>query len=178
MTRTITLNWIDWIVLAVVLVSILRGAKWGLLAGFGDLAVLVAAFLAAAASYSPVTAWGRTQLPGPPPKDWAAFITFVVIWIGLYILAGGMVRWALGGAAGAPAARLLGGVLGALRGLVFATAALVVVLAGPFDRAVATDASRSYVAPALLRANDRVQAALLPALPVQVPRIGPGGARF
>lgn len=178
MLRTITLNWIDWIILAIVLVSFLRGARWGVLAGLGDLVVLVAAFLTAAALYASATVWMRRETFDSLSEAWAAFLTFVVIWLGLYLPVGWLARWALGGNAAAPAARLVGGAIGALRGLVLVTAALAIVLAGPFGRAVAADASRSWVAPSLLQANDRVQAALLPALHVQVPRIGPGATRF
>ncbi len=176
MPRPITLTWIDWITLAIVLVSILRGARSGVLAGLADLAVLVAAFLAAAALY-PQGASLVQQYRGLLPAPWAAFAAFVVIWLGLYILVGLLARWAFGGAT-APASRMLGGVLGGIRGLVLATALLVVTLAAPFHRAVTADAERSHLAPYLLRANDRVEAALLPRLPVRVPRIGPGGRLF
>ncbi len=177
MPRTITLNWMDWITLTIVLVSILRGARFGVLAGLADLAILIATFLAAATLYSPVTAWMRQQIYGPLPEAWAAFITFVIIWLGLYMLVGWLARWTLGKAA-APGSRMLGGVLGGIRGLVLVTTLLVVTLAGPFHGSVATDAERSQVAPYLLRASDRIEALLLPALPMHVPRIGPGGKLF
>ncbi len=178
MPRTITFNWIDWIILATVLISILRGARWGILAGLGDLAVLIATFLTAAMLYAPATVWARQQMPSALSKSWAEFIAFVIIWLGLYIPVGWMARWGLGRGVAAPAARLLGGALGGVRGLVLATAALILVLAAPFRQAIAADVPRSWVAPSLLQISDRVQAALLPALPARVPRIGPGGTRF
>ncbi len=177
MPRTIALNWIDWVILAIVLVSILRGSRFGVVAGLGDLAVLVGAFLAAGALYPGIAAWARHDLV-PFPEAWAAFSAFLIIWLGLYLPVGWLVRWAVGGHAGAPLSRLLGGVLGGIRGLVLMTALLVVTLAGPFDQAIAADAKRSWVVTSLLRANDRVEAVLLPALPVSVPRLGPGGVRF
>lgn len=176
MPRTITLTWIDWIIMAIVLLSILRGARFGVLAGLVDLAVLGAAFLAAAAFYPAGAALALhyvTALSAP----WAAFAAFLVIWLGLYLAAGLLVRLALGGAA-PPASRMLGGVLGGIRGLVLVTALLVVTLASPFHGAVAPDAKRSQVVPYLLRANDRVEVLLLPRLPVHVERIGPGGRLF
>ncbi len=178
MPRTITFDWIDWIILATVLISILRGARWGVLAGLGDLTVLIATFLTAAALYAPAAVWARPQVPSALSTGWAEFIAFVIIWLGLYIPVGWVARWSLGRGTETPAARLLGGALGGVRGLVLATAALVLVLAAPFRQVIAVDVPRSWTAPILLRANDRAQAALLPALPVRVPRIGPGGTRF
>lgn len=176
MSRTITLNWLDWITLAIVLLSILRGARHGALAGLADLVVLVGAFLAAAALYGAGATSVHRYLPFVP-SAWAAFVAFVVIWVGLYVLVGTLARWALAGSP-APASRMLGGVLGGIRGLVLATILLVIILAAPFHQAVAPDAVRSRVAPYLLRADEHAAALLLPALPVRVPRIGPGGTMF
>jgi uncharacterized membrane protein required for colicin V production len=176
MPRTIAFTWMDWLTLAIVLVSVLRGARYGVLAGAADLVVLVAAFLGAAALYSDGAWLLRRSLPALP-APWAAFIAFVVIWAGLYLPAGLLARAALDGEA-APGSRMLGGALGALRGLVLSTILLVILLAAPFHRTIAADAQRSRVAPYLLRANERIGALLLPALPVRVPRIGPGGRMF
>lgn len=178
MPRTITFNWIDWIILATALISILRGARWGVLAALGDLAALIATFLAAAMLYAPAAAWARPQMPSALSRGWAEFIAFVIIWVGLYIPLGWVARRSLSQGAAVPAARLLGGALGGVRGLVLATAALILMLASPFRQTIAADVPRSWVAPSLLWAGDRVQTALLPALPVRVPRIGPGGRRF
>lgn len=188
MPDTSSLNWMDWITLAIVLVSILRGTRYGVLAGAGDLAALIAAFFAASALYTQgavaLYRWldlARHQplldrLPGMPPA-WEALLSFIVIWLGLYIPAGNIVRWVLGHAA-VPASRMLGGLLGGVRGLALVTALLVIMLAAPFHRVVAADAARSRVAPYLLKAHEGVEKFLLPTLPVHVPRIGPGGTLF
>lgn len=176
MSRTLTVNWMDWMTLAIVLVSVLRGARRGVLAGVLDVAVLVAAFLSAAVLYSEGAAVLRSHL-SVLPSQWAAFLAFLIIWFGLYLPVGMLVRWALGGEA-VPASRMMGGVLGILYGLVLVTALLVVTLAAPFHRVVAVDAGRSRVAPYLLRANDRALGLLRPVLPLRVPRIGPGGKSF
>ena len=175
MPRTITLNWIDWVTLAIVLVSILRGARFGAVAVLVDLAGLVATYLAAAAVY-PQGAIHLRQVPGLTPS-WQGLIAFVVIWLGLYVPLGILIKWALARAT-FPASGFLGGVFGVARGVVLAAALLVLTLAAPFRSVVATDAHRSQVAAYLLRGNERVQQVLLPALPVRVPRLGPGGAVF
>lgn len=175
MPRTITLNWIDWVTLAIILVSVLRGVRFGALAGLVDLGSLVATYLAAAAVYSSGAVYLH-QVPVLTPS-WQKLIAFVVIWLGLYLPLGILIRWALARAT-FPASGLLGGVLGVARGVVLAAALLVLTLAAPFRSVVGADAHHSQVAPYLLRGNERIQRVLLPALPVRVPRLGPGGVVF
>lgn len=175
MPRTITLSWIDWVTLAIVLVSILRGVRYGALAGLVDLAGLVATYLAAAAVY-PKGAEYLRQVPGLT-RSWQGFAAFLVIWLVLYFPLGILIRWVFARAR-FPGSGLLGGILGVVRGLVLTAALLLLALAAPFRHVVAADAHRSQVAPYLLTGSQRVQAVLLPALPVHVPRLGPGGADF
>jgi len=173
--RTIILNWIDWVTLAIVLVSILRGARFGAVAGLVDLGVLVASYLTAAASYSK----GADLLLEVSVLDrpWDDVIAFVVIWLGLYLPLGLLIRWVFARAK-FPGSGLLGAVLGVARGLVLTAALLLLTLAAPFRSVVAADAHRSRVAPYLLSGSARVLSVLLPTLPVRVPRLGPGGAVF
>ncbi len=113
MPRTITFNWIDWITLAIVLISVLRGARFGAVAGVIDLAGLIATYLAAAATY-PRGAALLHQAPMLSPS-WEALIAFVVIWLGLYIPLGLLIRWACAWAR-FPASGLVGGAFGVARG--------------------------------------------------------------
>jgi len=175
MPREITLNWIDWVTLAIVLVSILRGARFGALAGLVDLAGLIATYLTAAWAY-PRGLEYLPRVPGLSPS-WEGLIAFVVIWLGLYLPLGILIRWTLGRAR-FPASGLLGGLLGVARGIVLVAVLLVLALAAPFRSVVAADTHRSQVAPYLVRGSERVQEILLPALPVRVRRLGPGGALF
>ncbi len=175
MPRTIALNWIDWVTLAIVLVSILRGARFGAAAGLVDLAGLVATYLAAAALY-PSGAEYLRQVPGLA-LSWQRLIAFLVIWLGLYLPLGLLVRWIFA-RANFPASGLIGAVFGIARGIVLAALLLVLTLAAPFRGVVAADAHRSQVAPYLLGGSERVQTVLLPALPVHIRRLGPGGATF
>jgi uncharacterized membrane protein required for colicin V production len=174
MPRTITLNWIDWVTLAIVLVSILRGARFGALAGLVDLAGLIATYLAAAWAYPRGIEYLRQV---PMSRSWEGLIAFVVIWLGLYLPLGILIRWTLARAR-FPASGLLGGVLGVARGTVLAASLLLLALAAPFRSVVAADTHRSQVAPYLVRGSERVQDILLPKLPVTVTRLGPGGVVF
>ena len=175
MARTITVNWIDWITLAIVLVSVLRGTRYGVLAGIIDFVAMLAAFLAASIAYAQVVPALKRSLFLPP--SWGGFLAFTVIWLGLYIAVGIIVRL-VHGIKTVPLSEILGGAMGIVRGLALATACLVIALAAPFHRAIEQDAKQSIVAPVLLRGYNAVMAAVLPTLPVRVPRIGPGGTVF
>lgn len=173
--RTITLNWIDWITLAVVLVSILRGAKYGLVAGALDIFMLLVTFFFTSAQYQRGVELLKEHLFLPPA--WAGLVSFVIIWLGLYSLSGILFRWSLGETED-PTSRTLGGVAGSVRGVVLVTAFLVIALAAPFRESVQPDADRSRVAPYLLEGYERLVDVVLPTFYVRVPRIGPGGATF
>jgi uncharacterized membrane protein required for colicin V production len=175
MGQIITVNWIDWTALAIVLVSILRGTRYGLLAGALDLVALVASFLAASALYTRAVPPLRQSLF--LPASWAGFVGFVAIWLILYILAGTIIRL-IHGARKAPISQALGGVVGGIRGVTLATALLVLMLAAPFGEAVASDVYHSLAAAYLLRGYHAVMAGIPPTMPVRIPRIGPGGTQF
>jgi membrane protein required for colicin V production len=169
------LTWIDWIALAIVLVSILRGAYRGPLAGLLDLIVLALEFFAASAMYSRGALYLKKVLL--LPASWEALTAFVVIWLVLYVGISVLIRWFLRENM-STASRIVGGVVGGVRGLALATVLVVVALAAPVQATVEKDITRSRVTPYLLRAHDRVMTAVLPVLPVRVPRIGPGGHPF
>jgi uncharacterized membrane protein required for colicin V production len=176
MPHTVAFNWIDWLTLAIVLVSVLRGARSGAPAELFDLFGLVATYLTAAV-YFPIGAEYLSRIPGLTPS-WHGCIAFVLIWIALYLPLSMLVRWALYNAA-FPASGFLGALVGIARGLVLAAALLVLLLATPLRSVIAADAHHSRVAPYLLRGNNRFQRLLRTnAIGMRVPRLGPGGAMF
>ena len=175
MGRTISVNWIDWITLAIVLVSILRGTRYGVLAGIIDLVAMVGAFFAAGVLYVYIVPTLHQVLF--LPASWGGFLAFVAIWLALYILVGVIVRL-VHGIRTVPLSEILGGVLGVIRGIAMATALLVVILASPFHEAVEPDTKRSTVAPVLLKGYSAFMVHIASTLPVRVTRIGPGGIVF
>lgn len=169
------LTWIDWVTLAIVLVSILRGTRRGLLGGFLDLLVLVVGFFAASALYTSGAQYLKKVLI--LPSSWEGLIAFLVIWIALYVAIGVTIhRFLIEDTS--TASRIVGGVIGGIRGLVIVDVLLVVALAAPVHASIEKDLTRSRIAPLLLRGHNRVMTAVLPALPMRVPRIGPGGRLF
>jgi membrane protein required for colicin V production len=177
MPHTVALNWIDWVTLGLVLVSILRGARLGAPAQLLDLAALIATYLAAAV-YFPFGVEYLSRIPSLTPS-WQGFISFVLVWMGLYLPLSMLVKLALGGIS-FPARGVLGALLGMTRGFVLAGALLVLTLAAPFRTVIAADAHHSQVAPYLLSGNTRFQRLLRTTLPIgkRVPRLGPGGTVF
>jgi uncharacterized membrane protein required for colicin V production len=176
MPRTVELNWIDWLTLAIVLVSVLRGVRSGAPAELFDLFGLVATYMTAAVYY-PLGAEYLSQVPRLTPP-WQGFIAFVVIWVSVYLPLSMLIRWALYNAV-FPASGFFGGLVGVARGLVLAAALLVVLLATPLRSVVVADAHHSHVAPYLLRGNSRFQRLLRTnAIGLRVPRLGPGGTMF
>lgn len=175
MARTISVNWIDWITLAIVLISILRGTRYGVLAGIIDLTAMAGAFMAA-------SVWYPRAVPGlhqalALPAAWGGFLAFTAIWLGLYILVGTIVRL-VHGLKTLPLSEILGGVMGILRGIALATALLVLLLAAPFHEAIEPDAKHSTVAPFLLKGYGAFMTTVVSSIPVHIPRIGPGGIVF
>jgi uncharacterized membrane protein required for colicin V production len=175
MARTISVNWIDWVTLAIVLVSILRGTRYGILAGLFDLLALAGAFFTAAVLYPLAIPVLNKSLY--LPSEWGGFLAFVVIWLVIYIGIGIIIRL-VHGVKTLPLSEMLGGAFGLLRGLTLATACLVIMLAAPFHGAIDPDAKQSPVAGFLLRGYNAVMVTVVPTLPVRIPRIGPGGHAF
>jgi len=175
MGRTITVNWIDWITLAFILVAILRGTRYGVLAGVIDLAAMGGAFLIASMLYGHVVPGLHQALN--LPTEWGGFLAFTVIWLGLYILVGAVVRL-IHGVRTAPFSELLGGAIGAVRGIALATVLLVILLASPFREGVERDAKRSLAATFLVSGYKDVMEIVTHAIPMRIPRIGPGGTPF
>ena len=175
MARTLTVNWIDWTTLAIVLVSILRGTRYGVLAGVIDLAAMVGAFLAASALYVGVVPGLHSALN--LPTSWGGFLAFTVIWLVLYIFVGVIVRL-VHGIRTSTLSGVLGGITGGVRGIALVTLGLGILLAAPFHEAVTADTKHSLVAPVLVRGYTAVMAAVPSGMPVRVPRIGPGGMPF
>ena len=175
MAATITVNWIDWLTLATVLVSVLRGTRYGVLAGVLDLLALIGAFLAASALYAHAVASLHKALF--LPTEWAGFLAFMVIWLALYIGVGTLIRL-MHAVKTAPVSEMLGGVLGGIRGVALMGAFLIIALASPFHDGFDADAKQSPVAGFLMRGYESLIVNVAPSLSVHIPRIGPGGALF
>jgi membrane protein required for colicin V production len=175
MARVVTVNWIDWITLAVVLISVLRGTRYGVLAGIIDFAAMIGAFLAASVLYVQAVPTLQHSLFLPP--SWGGFLAFTVIWLVLYIAVGVVVRL-VHGIKTVPLSEILGGAIGIVRGLGLVTACLAIMLAAPFRQAIEQDTKHSIVAPVLLKGYNAFMVTMVSTIPIRITRIGPGGTVF
>ena len=121
----------DWICLGIVLASLVLGAWRGLLYEALSLGGWVLAYFAARWAAEPL---GQALPMGDAPTVWRAAAGFVLVFIAV-AFAGGMLAWAVRGAARAlgmrPVDRLLGAVFGVLRGaLLLLVLAAAIQLAG------------------------------------------------
>ena len=121
----------DWICLGILLASLLLGAWRGLLYEALSLGGWVLAYFAARWVAEPL---GHALPMGDASAEWRFAAGFVLVFIAV-AFAGGMLAWAVRGAARAlgmrPVDRVLGAVFGALRGaLLLLVLAIVVQLTG------------------------------------------------
>jgi uncharacterized membrane protein required for colicin V production len=129
MPRVITMNWIDWVTIALVLVSAVRGARYGFWVVITDVAAVIVSFLAASVLYGEGGTIVTQYLP--VPSGWAGLIAFVVVWVVIYFPLSRILRIFLRDVP-FPVSEITGATLGAARGFVLAAAVLAVCLAAPF----------------------------------------------
>src|SRR5579864_1701340 len=117
------MNIADWAILGVVLVSTLVAASEGFFHQAFGIAGLIVGYLLAAWQYHRVADWFAPHLKSPWLGDIAAFVViFVVIVAGM---AGRIVRWAMKEAGLSLFDRLLGGLLGVVKGSLFVSVILM-----------------------------------------------------
>ncbi len=108
---------LDWVLLAVVAVSVLLAALRGFLYEAFSLAGVVFGFVIAAWGYSRVAPWFMQYVKAQPIADFGAFCALFVLTTLLFSLAGEIARSAAKSAGLRPVDRVLGGAFGLLRGL-------------------------------------------------------------
>jgi membrane protein required for colicin V production len=153
------MTWLDWLLLAVLLVSVVVGMWRGLVYEVLSLAAWVAAFLAA-------RAWGATVGPylplGTLSEPLRLAVGFGLVFIGA-AFAGGLVAWLISKLVGSvglrPIDRALGAVFGLLRGGLALLAVSVVVSLTPMHTAAAW---RESVVAQMLDGSVRLIGPMLP----------------
>lgn len=119
----------DWIILAVLLISVAQAASEGFFHEAFGIAGLVIGYVVAAWQYQNVAAWFAPHLKSEWLGDVAAFL---LIFIGVMLLAGiaGRIsRWVMHAAGLTVFDRMLGGLLGLLRGVLVIAVVLVCLAA-------------------------------------------------
>lgn len=119
------MNYADWAILAVLLVSVISATAQGFFHEAFGLAGLVVGYLLAAWQYPRLAAWFEPHLKAP----WLGEIAgFLIIFLAVVIVAGilgRIVRWAMKEAGLSVIDRTLGALLGLLKGVLFVSVILM-----------------------------------------------------
>jgi membrane protein required for colicin V production len=139
------MNWLDWTILVVVVLSVLGAAAQGFLFELFSLAGVILGYLLAAWNYTRVAPWFAPHVK----SAWAANAAgFFVIFIAVAILAGvagRIARWAMKEVGLRWFDRFLGAAFGLVKGALVATVLVMALAAfGPGSKSVAESQYASY----------------------------------
>jgi uncharacterized membrane protein required for colicin V production len=163
-------TWIDWVMAAFALFAALQGVRRGLWPAVIGVVAVPAAYLAASVWYRAVAAAVRGYLP--LSDSWAAAISFLLILLVGVELVSLILTLRTTPYNVSPPSRAVGLAAGALRGMLLATAVLLVALAAPPSAPVRRDVDRSVIAPQAVRAYREGLRALSRVLPSTVQPFG------
>jgi len=172
----VTPTWLDWVVLAVLLVTVLLGLQRGPVRTLLETLFVLLSYLGAAVLFRPAaeTFFG-TGFPWP---DWAATVSFAVLFLLFVVVGNYLTAWIAGRRAATGAAIVLGGLSGVVKGTLLGIVLVTFLLAAPFAPAIQRDVERSVSGPYLVGWQVGLHRALTPLLPVRLPALGPGGEKF
>ncbi|GBD29275.1 hypothetical protein HRbin32_00362 [bacterium HR32] len=171
-----TVTWLDWVMLALLLLSVLLGLQRGPVRTLVESAFVLASYLGAAVLFRQAaeTFFGTT-FPWP---DWAATVAFAVLFLIFLVVGNFLTAWIAGRRAATGVAILLGGLVGVVKAAVLGVVLVTFLLSAPFAPQVRQDVDRSASGPYLVGWQLAVHRAVSPLLPVRLPALGPGGEKF
>lgn len=170
------MTWVDWAIAAFALFAALQGLRRGLMAALIGILAVLAAYLVASVWYQSLGAFIHTSVRLSP--SWSDTVAFAALLLLVYDVIAVLVILAIR-AQGVPVAlRLSGMLVGALRGVVLASALLIVALASPSAEPLRSDVERSAIAPYVVTAYREGLRALAGVLPPGVAVFGTEDARF
>jgi membrane protein required for colicin V production len=140
------MNWLDWTILGIVVLSVIGAAAQGFFFELFSLAGVIFGYLLAAWNYKRVALWFLPHVK----NEWGANAAgFLVIFIAVAILAGvagRIARWAVKEVGLRWFDRFLGAVFGLAKGALVATVLVMALAAfGPASKAVADSQYASYL---------------------------------
>lgn len=170
------MTWVDWAIAAFALFAALQGLRRGLLAALIGILAVVAAYLVASAWYEPLGAFLHDSVRLSP--SWSDTVAFAALLLLVYDVIAILVVMAIRADRVRAALRLSGMVVGALRGVVLASALLVVALASPPAEPLRRDVDRSAIAPYAVTAYRGGLRTLAGVLPSGIAVFGTEDVRF
>ncbi|MCU1284797.1 MAG: Colicin production protein [Acidobacteriales bacterium] len=120
---------VDWIIIAVLLISVLVATAQGFFFEVFSLAGAVFGYILAAWEYWRIAPWFEQYVKSPAAANAAGFITIFISVMVLASIAGKVVRWALHEVGLRWVDRLLGAAFGLIRGIVLVTVAIMMMAA-------------------------------------------------
>lgn len=139
------MTWVDWVIVGFAVLAALQGLRRGPLAALTGLLAIVAAYLVASAWYKALGTFIRDAIQ--LSASWSDTVAFAGLLLFVYEVVALVVVFTFSAEKVPDALRLWGVAVGALRGVVLATALLIVVLASPPAEPLRRDVERSAVAP-------------------------------
>ncbi|HUY15201.1 MAG TPA: CvpA family protein [Terriglobia bacterium] len=141
-----SLNWLDWILGIVLLVSVVTAVRRGIMAEVVSLATLIAGLIVAAEFYTRVATWFEDFTKS---NDVALALAFLVLFLGV-MAAGSLITWLVQKLVKKAGLqwfdRFMGGIFGVVRGVAIDCVILMVMMAFSIKpQAVARSAMAPYV---------------------------------
>lgn len=141
------MNWVDWVIIAVILITVFQGIMRGWVAALVGLIIIGGSWLLTIALL-PYYGPGVESLP--LQADWSRTIAFGVVLIGFYIIFSVIANTFLGGKRPRMEAQIAGGVLGLARGILAAMVIVGLLSATPAAEAMQRDIKASRLGGRLL----------------------------
>ncbi len=137
---------LDWIIVAVVLLSVLLAAAQGFFYELFSLVGIVVGYISAVWGYTRVAAWYAPLVKSPWVADIAGFLTIFIAVVLLAGILGRLARWFFKEAGLRWFDRLLGGAFGLVRGVLLVSVLLLALTSfAPGSRFIAQSSIAPYV---------------------------------
>lgn len=141
------MNWVDWVLIAVLLFAVGQGIMRGWVAALLGTLVIV---LASLATIVLLPYYGEGVKSLPMPADWARTIAFTIVLIGFYVIFSLIGNTFLGGKRPRLEAQIAGGIVGLFRGIVAGMVLVGLLAATPAGEVLQQDINASLLGRVLL----------------------------
>jgi uncharacterized membrane protein required for colicin V production len=155
------MNWVDWLIIAILLIGVGQGILRSWVAALLGALVIILAFLAAIVL---LPYYGEGVKSLPMPADWARTIAFTIVLIGFYVIFSIIGNTFLGGKRPRLEAQIAGGIVGLGRGIVASMVLVGLLAATPSGELLKRDINASLLGKPLLE-WERQSIRLFPSLP-------------
>ncbi len=170
------MTWIDWLIVALLLFTALHGLRRGVLTALVSAVGVIVAYLIASISYHTLASLiaEGTRLP----LHWANTMAYGALLVGVYVLIGTIAVIMIDSSRLYAPNRLLGLIVGSMKGALLSAALLGLLLASPVGARAEQDTQRSALAPIAVRVQRSGAQSLARVLPDSIHPFGAVEMRF